>query len=205
VGLRPPSSLIPEGAAPRDDSWIRRLKGRRSTLPARPSVFRLGVLFTVLGGLGLQACGDGITNGNGDDGLVTTGAVEGSGFVDVDGTGSQGSVDEPARDIGVRIVPSRGGGAVAGGTTDSLGAFRLDAVPVGEYRFQVDSATVPDTLRVSGADTAVFVLTPGQTVQRTFRLSFPSYSLEEVRGLEPGLRVFTHGIALNPRSPSATG
>lgn len=145
----------------------------------------------------LVACGDSLT----DNQLVIpgTGVVAGFAFIDVDGSGSPGGADQPAEGIRLRLLPAGGGGAVTSATTDADGIFVMEAVPVGGFRLEVDPTTVPDSVEVLGLDGGSFILADGDTIERNFRLSFPTYDLAEVRELDPGQRVFTHGIVLNSR------
>lgn len=152
----------------------------------------------------VAACEDTLTQ---DRRLVIegTGVVRGFAFLDVDGSGSAGDVDEPAQGIRLRLMPARGGGAVRTEATDGQGVFQMTEVPVGEFRLEVDPESVPDSVEVFGLDTVPFKLTAGLTIDRNFRVSFPTFSLAEVRELEPGRRVFTKGIVLNARVPFGDG
>jgi hypothetical protein len=150
------------------------------------------------------ACGD-LLSPERELTIEATGVVGGFVFVDVDGSGTLSAVDEPAPGIRVRLIPEGGGGAVASATTDTLGVFRMFDVPVGGFRVAVDTTTVPDSVRVFGLDSAPFILAAGDTVVRNFRVSFPTYTLAEIREMEPGRRVFTHGFALNVRVPFGDG
>jgi adhesin/invasin len=179
-------SRIAEGAPSRPFATSRRFTTRRA-------LTSLG-----LGLIALWACDDLVVDDRTLE-IGTTGTVEGSVFLDVDGSGTQTTVDQPAPGIRVRIVRAGQGSAVASAESDSAGTFRMDSVPVGEFLLNVDSASVPDSVRVVELDTTPFVIMPGETVRRDVRLSFPEYTLAEVRELETGLRVFTHGIALNTR------
>ncbi len=133
--------------------------------------------------------------------IEATGTVLGDVFVDTDGSGSVTAPDVPMEDLGVDVVAATGGGPIASATTDTAGVFSMRRVPVGSYRLAVDSATLPDSLEVFGLDEESFVLGAGDTVVTRFRTSFPVRTLAEVQGLEPGRRVFTHGIVLNRREP----
>jgi hypothetical protein len=165
-----------------------------------------GRILLVLGGLALLgACSDLLTDEDRELRIEATGSVEGSVFVDVDGSGSQGILDLPFAGLGVRLVESGAGGTVSTAVTDTLGVFRMGPVPVGSFRLTVDPATLPDSLLIFGMDTTGFLIHPDSIVQRNFRLSFPTHTLAEARALPPGRRIFTHGIALNPRDPFGDG
>lgn len=137
--------------------------------------------------------------------LDARGTVLGSVFVDLDGNGSMSEADVPMVGLGVEVVAAQGGGRFALATTDVEGAFVATGVPVGTFRIGVDSTTLPDSLDVFGLDPDPFVLGAGDTLRAGFRTSFPVFTLAEVQGLEPGRRVFTHGIALNSRDPVGDG
>ena len=173
------------------------MSGRRASVAAP---VRTAFAAALVGLVALAACGDSPTVDRELE-IEGTGVVAGFVFLDVDGTGSPGPLDEPAEGIRVRLVPAGGGGAVTTADTDTLGVFQMTEVPVGGFRLQVDSASVPDSVQVLGLNTDAFLLAAGDTVIRNFRVSFPTYDLAEVRELEPGRRVFTHGIVLNARVP----
>jgi hypothetical protein len=161
-------------------------------------------LASALAVLSTAACGD-LLSPEKELTIDETGVVGGFVFLDVDGSGTLSAVDEPATGIRVRLIPEGGGGAVASATTDTLGVFRMIDVPVGGFRVAVDTTTVPDSVRVFGLDSAPFILAAGDTVVRNFRVSFPTFTLAEIREMEPGVRVFTHGFALNVRVPFGDG
>ncbi len=126
------------------------------------------------------------------------GAVVGLTFLDNNGNGQSDGVDTPFPHLIVRLTATRGGEPVATAETDTTGIFRMTDVPVGSYRVSLDPASVGDSLDVSGGDVELQVRRDS-TSQATIGVSFPVLSFEEIRAGTPGRKVFTSGIALNPR------
>lgn len=172
--------------------------------PLRPST-RLALFLGFLAAATLLAGCDEILI---DDQMVeldATGRVRGTVFVDRNGNLENDEEDGPLAGVEVRILQALGDAEVASTVTDEAGAFVLEAVPVGTYRADVDPSTVPDSLGiVSGVD-ETFVVTAGGTNIVRLLASLGIYELAEVLELEPGIRVFTSGIALNPRDPNGDG
>jgi len=130
--------------------------------------------------------------------IDATGGVIGVTFLDNNGNGTIDGIDEPFAGLKVRLTATRGGEPVATAETDTTGVFRMTDVPVGSYRLSLDPSSVGDSLEVSGGDIQLAVRRDSLS-EATIGVSFPVLSFEEVRAAEPGRRVFTSGIALNPR------
>jgi hypothetical protein len=131
------------------------------------------------------------------------GNVAGITFLDLDGNGAANAGEAAS---GIEMLLVVGSGGIAGGaTSDSTGLFVIDSVPVGSYRLLVNRSTLPTGARVLAGDSLSFVLAAGETVRQPVHVSFPTFTLAEVRALPPGLRVFSFGIALNARSPFGDG
>ncbi len=129
--------------------------------------------------------------------VQASGAVVGLTFLDNNGNGNADGVDTPFPGLTVLLTAARGGAPVATAVTDTTGTFRMPDVPVGNYRVALDPASVGDSLEVSG-DVQIQVRRDS-TSQATIGVSFPVLSFEEIRSAAPGRKVFTSGIALNPR------
>lgn len=126
------------------------------------------------------------------------GVVVGQAFLDFDGDGLIGGGDQPLVGVEVVLVTSANASLVQVATTDSLGSFVLFDVPVGSYRLSVDSAAVSDTLEVLGGGVPVTVaLADTDTVN--IGVTYPTRTIEQIASEPLGRRVFTSGIALNPR------
>ena len=82
--------------------------------------------------------------------------------------------------------------------TDTTGTFTMKDVPVGSYRVSLDPSSVGDSLEVSGS-AAELQVHRDSTSHASIGVSFPVLTFEEIRAAAPGRRVFTSGIALNPR------
>lgn len=176
---------------------MRGMEGRRPA--AGGWIVSASLLAAALGG-----CGD-LPFDGGSPTIEATGAVAGSIFLDVDGSGAITTSDRPAPSVRVRLVTQGGLGEVAEAVTDSVGVFRMSSVPVGSFRLQLDSTALSDSLIVTEMDTSPFTLARGDTVIRHIQLAYPTADFEEISSLPPGRRVFTHGIALNQRVPFGDG
>lgn len=148
--------------------------------------------------LPLAACDDLVVVDREID-VDATGTVLGSAFRDMNGTGSLEAADSAAEGLRVRLRPASGGTPVAAATTDSLGLFELEDVPVGTYRLSLDPSTVGDTLDVHSLDGSAFTLAASDTATFSFYVSYPTFTLREAREGPAGRKGFVHGIVLNPR------
>jgi uncharacterized repeat protein (TIGR01451 family) len=136
--------------------------------------------------------------------IDAAGAVFGTAFLDNNGNGILDAQDPPLPKVPVVLTVAGGGQVVSQATTDSLGSFVLTDIPVGSYELGLDASVLGDSLQAvgSGAD---LVIRRDSTTRVNFGVSFPVLTLDEVRTAEPGRRVFTSGIALNPRQPFGDG
>lgn len=131
--------------------------------------------------------------------IDTSGVVHGSVYLDANGSGTADQGDRGADGLRLKLLPSTGGGDVASATTDTAGLFSFDSVPVGTFHLVLDSTTLGDSLEVVGFDADTFTIGAADTATFNFHVTYPTYDLAEVRKLPVGRKVFTHGIALNPR------
>lgn len=133
-----------------------------------------------------------------------TGFLYGQAYLDVNGTGDSDATDEPLENMRVVLTTPRSGEVVQEATTDTLGVFTLEAVPVGTYVLGIDAAVLGDSLSALGTMDPITVEI-GDTIFFSLGASFPTLSLEEVRAATPGRRVFTNGVAMNARLASTDG
>ncbi len=133
-----------------------------------------------------------------------TGALFGVTFLDANGNGVLDVTDTPLRGVRVVLVAANSQGVVRQVTADTAGVFRIPDVPVGPYAIRLEGPVLGDSLVVLAAATTVTV-EPDDTAQLSLGASYPQLSLAEVRASLPGKRVFTSGIALNPRQPNGDG
>jgi uncharacterized repeat protein (TIGR01451 family) len=133
------------------------------------------------------------------------GAVRGLAFLDHNGNELLDAGDEPLAGGHVLLTGAQGVQVLQEAVTDTAGAFFMIDVPVGNYRLRLDEAILGDSLVtvLVGTD-AVRVLRDLETVVN-LGVSFPVLSIDEVRVAAPGRRVFTTGIALNPRQSFGDG
>lgn len=129
------------------------------------------------------------------------GTVEGRAFFDLDGSGIYDGLDAPLAEIRLSLfAQDEAGSPLAVAESDAAGAFRIGPVPAAVYRLEVDSATVPDSLRVRSIDPEVIQFPPDQEeVEVDVAISFPAATVREARALPEAERVFVEGVALNTR------
>lgn len=124
-----------------------------------------------------------------------TGDVQVLVFLDRDGSGGSSSLDTVVSGVRVGLLVAGTGDTVASGISDSQGLIQLTAVPAGDYRLAVDSATVGDTIGVQ--DTGpVLQVRPGSTLPGLVRLGYPAASVTEARQLPVGSVVMVSGVIL---------
>jgi uncharacterized repeat protein (TIGR01451 family) len=136
--------------------------------------------------------------------IDAVGGVVGTAYVDDNGNGVLDAQDPPLPDVSVVLTVAHGGQVVDSAVTDSTGLFFLGNIPVGAYRLDLGSGALGDSLEAAGSGTDVTV-SRGDTTRVNFGVSYPMLSVEVVRSATPGTRVFTSGIALNPRQSYGDG
>jgi len=136
--------------------------------------------------------------------INATGALFGLAYLDNNGNGVLDGSDPPIPTLDVVLTPVRGGTAVMSATTDTAGFFRMSGIPVGSYRISLDAGTLGDSLTAFGGGTAV-TLPSGDSIRVDFGVSYPVVTFDEIRSGPAGRRVFTSGIALNPRQNFSDG
>ena len=130
--------------------------------------------------------------------ISATGTLFGQVFLDLDGSGGPSIGDEPFPDASVVLATVGTPDVVDQVTTDSLGTFTLFDVPVGTYTLALDAATLGDSLVMLGTGEPVTIELDDAT-QVDLGASFEELSLEDALAAPLGRRIFTSGIALNPR------
>ena len=136
--------------------------------------------------------------------IGATSVILGQAYLDLNGSGGNDVGDRPLANVTVSLDAPGPQGAVAQTTTDALGLFAFLAVPIGTYTLELDAALLGDSLEALDSGSSVTVAL-GDTVAFSLGASYPQLTLEEVRAAAPGRRVFTSGIALNPRQPTGDG
>jgi uncharacterized repeat protein (TIGR01451 family) len=126
------------------------------------------------------------------------GVLFGQAFLDFDGDGVIGGGDQPLADVEVILVTSTNAAVVQLARTDTSGIFTLFDVPVGSYRLSVDPAAVGDSLEVLGGGVPITIAL-GDTALVNLGVTYPTRTVEQIADEPVGRRVFTSGIALNPR------
>lgn len=129
------------------------------------------------------------------------GIVEGRTFFDLDGSGIYDGPDAPLAEIRLNLfAQDEDGSPVAVVESDAAGTFRIGPVPAVVYRLAVDSATVPDSLRVRSIDPEVIQFPPDEgVVEVDVAITFPAATVREARELPEERRIFVEGVALNTR------
>ncbi|MGE3526995.1 MAG: hypothetical protein AB7I33_13820 [Gemmatimonadales bacterium] len=145
----------------------------------------------------LAACsnaGDGI-------GFGATGAGAVSAFVYLDRNGSLDitqNVDTTFAGVRVGLVVLGTADTALTGTTDAQGLVSFTAVPFGDYRLVVDTATVGDSLEVQAVDSGTVRLRANtQNWAVSVRLGFPLVTVAQARTLAAGARVFVRALVLS--------
>jgi hypothetical protein len=126
------------------------------------------------------------------------GFVAGLVYLDLDGDREPGGPDQALPGVGVRLVVAGTLDTLARATSDANGGFVFGAVPVGQYTVVVPEAPVfGDSLQVVRIDTADVSLGVNDTTEVGVSVSYPSYTVAEVRALPLGEKIFVEGLALN--------
>jgi len=136
--------------------------------------------------------------------IAATGQLAGVAYLDNNANGTLDGLDDPLPNLNVVLTAVRGGAAIQSVWTDSTGAFRMVEVAVGTYLLSVDPVSLGDSLQTPGGGVRV-TLQRDSITRVDFGLSFPALSFDEIRASDPGRRVFTSGIALNPRPNFSDG
>lgn len=150
----------------------------------------------------LAGCGEILVDGQMVE-LDGTGVVRGSIHLDQNGNRAVDPGDEPLSGASVQVVQPAGGSVVAAAVSDEAGQFLMATVPVGTFGLTVDPLILADTLEILGGESNLFVVAPDSVVLVKLRTSLRRYPPGEVLALEPGVPLFTTGVALN--SPDSDG
>jgi uncharacterized repeat protein (TIGR01451 family) len=92
---------------------------------------------------------------------------------------------------------------VAQDTTDTLGLFIVEDVPLGTYDVRLGAAILGDSLSL--LPTGTITMEVGDTTFVSLGASYPHLTLENVLTATPGRRVFTAGIGLTTRPNNGDG
>jgi len=135
--------------------------------------------------------------------LDETGFVFGQAFLDLNGNRQIDAGDAALKNAGILLTATGSPTVLDQTTTDSLGLFFIGNLPAGVYALSLDSAVLGDSLGKFTTSTAT--LGVGDTLRVDVGATYPELSLADVRTAAPGQRVFTKGIALNPRQSFSDG
>jgi uncharacterized repeat protein (TIGR01451 family) len=130
--------------------------------------------------------------------IDATGAIAGVAFLDNNGNSARDAGDAALPHVPVVLTAAHGSQVIDQAETDTTGVFVFTDVPVGGYRLDLGEGALGDSLEAVGQGTDVTVRRDS-TVQVSFGASYPVLPLDEVRTAATGRKVFTSGIALNPR------
>ncbi len=166
--------------------------------------FRTGLALTapLLTVLALQGCKDAGTIQTLQ--IDATGAINGIAYLDNNGNGTFDQQDKPMPSAPVVLMAGGGTQVVQETTADTTGVFSFQDIPVGTYRLGLDTAALGDSLEAQGADKELTVKLDS-VARQDLPISYPVLTLAEVRASAAGRRVFTSGIALNPRQSYGDG
>lgn len=155
---------------------------------------RLLLVATLALAVALGACED--DGGRNPLVVESTGTVSGVLFEDRDRNGQAGGGDRGVEGWSVTLRQS-GGGTHGTAVTDTAGRFTFSEVPIGGAVLEVDENLLGDTLELFGVALEPFILGADEVRQLQPGVRLLTYELAEVRTLAPGLPLFTSGIALN--------
>lgn len=133
-----------------------------------------------------------------------TGEISGVTYLDNNGNGSLDGLDAPLAHLSVILTAKRGGSAIQRASTDSTGAFLMTDVAVGTYLVSIDPVSLGDSLAALGGGEEI-TLRRDDVASVDFGVSYPVLTFDSIRKSAPGRRVFTSGIALNPRPNFSDG
>lgn len=128
-----------------------------------------------------------------------TGVLFGQAFLDNNGNDLLDGTDTPLEGLRVLLTSGRNGAVIREVTTEPTGAFVMRDIPVGAYELTLDPVTLGDSLLPSGGQGEEVTIQRADTTRVDFGVSYPVLTVEEARTYPPDRRVFTSGIALNPR------
>ena len=134
--------------------------------------------------------------------VEATGSVAGTLFLDTDGGGALDGGD-PRLDARTVTLGTSAGGSIRDVVTDTAGGFSIEEVPVGTYVVGVPASLLGDTLVLESPTSVTVRQNEISTVD--LGVSFPSFDIEAIGGVEGSRRIFTSGIALNERLPFGDG
>jgi hypothetical protein len=131
--------------------------------------------------------------------IQTSGIVKGSVYLDRNGNRVADAADTAMRQVRVRLIAQGTLDTTVSVLSDSVGAFRVSAVPVGSYAVSVDTATFGDSVRLMQLSASQVTVQPAESVTITARVSYPSFSVKAARALTVGRKIFLEGVVLSPR------
>ena len=133
------------------------------------------------------------------------GAVIGLVYLDRNGDEVFDASDVGVQGLEIRLFVAGTQSLSGSAVTDANGVFVVDDVPVGRLRIEVDSTFLGDSLKVFDFDDAELTLRASDTLIVIMGVTFPSFTLAEVRSLPGGRKGFIEGIVLNARNPFGDG
>ena len=130
--------------------------------------------------------------------ITGSGTLGALAYLDLDASGTPSAPDSLLRGVELALVVAATADVLTAVATDSAGAALFEDVPIGSYRVAFQNDVLGDSL--SQLDTgAVIGVGVDDTVQVAVGATYPIVALEDVGATPAGTRLFTHGIALNPR------
>lgn len=137
--------------------------------------------------------------------LDATSQVAGVVYLDLDGNEALSGPDEPVEEGIVLLSRPSGGDVLGTDTTSALGEFLFEDVPVGSVEISLDPGFLGDSLLEVPLDSSVFRLRADAGLAVALGVTFPQRSVAEARTTDPGTRIFTQGVVLNPRGQAPGG
>ena len=133
------------------------------------------------------------------------GVIVGLVYLDHNGNDVADASDVGVEGLEVRLFVAGTQSLSGSAITDASGVFVAEDVPVGRLRLEVDSTFLGDSLAVFDFDDGEFTLRAGDTLVISVGVTFPAFTIAEVRSLPVGTKGFTEGIVLNAPNPFGDG
>lgn len=138
-------------------------------------------------------------------GLESLASLSVQAYFEFDGNSGFGGGDAPAPGVPIQVVLRGTDTPVVEALADSLGDVDFPEIPVGTYDIRVNPAFLADSLVIAQVDSTRVTFGPGQARTFSVGLTPPTLTVEQVRALPLGRRVWITGMALNGRQASVDG
>ncbi len=130
---------------------------------------------------------------------LPTGTIATRVYFDRDGSQTFTTGDTTVAGIRVAIFAAGGRDTLAVASTDTAGIVIFDTLPVGSYRVALDPHSLGDSIGLVAGDTGFTrIVADSGGVARLIRIGFPEVTLQQLRTMPAGRRVFVRGTVESP-------